>query len=259
GVRARAVGNGDVLAQPERVVLIDPVVIVEVGVCGDRRFALRPWRRVQRPAFRALLTGCSRAARDLALAPIEAGDVTAPAERGPDQTVAVDVDAARTEAPLARLDRVGLERWLIDFGLARLGRVRPELHPDEAARHRSWLACPDRAVLRVRDDPVVEAGDPRVFCRVDGRARLVPRAGDLAVTVCVQDRRAPALRGAFVAALVELLRVQPADDVGVAAQPERVVVAELQVMRAVAGVDEHELPAFRVVVRELAADVVLRD
>src|SRR5262249_26962514 len=155
----RAVGDGNVLAQTQRVELIDPVVIVEIRIGGHRRFEL--WSRPggERPALPTPPSGCFPAAPDLAVASVGPCDMTAAAERVPDQAVPIDVDAARTETPLARLNRVSLEGRLIHLCLARLGRVRAKLHPDDAARHRSRLARPDRSVLRVRDDPVVEAGD----------------------------------------------------------------------------------------------------
>ena len=77
---------------------------------------------------------------------------------------------------------------------------------------------------------------------------------DAAVAARVDDGRAPALRRLLVAGLVVELRVQPADDVGRPAQPQRVVLVlgELQVVGHVARVDVHELLRFHVPVRELA-------
>ena len=104
---------------------------------------------------------------------------------------------------------------------------------------------------------LVEAADPRVAGRVDldvaGRVRLVPRLGDAAVAVGVDDRRAPALRCLLVAGLVVEARVQPPHRFGRTAQPERVVrvVGELQVVREVAGVDQLEVARLRVVVGDL--------
>ena len=96
----RAGRDRDVLAQTERVELVDPVVVVIVGV---RRpldpFHPRAWGPVQRPALGAVLSGGGRAIQHPALAPVKAGKVPATPERGPDEAVPVDIDATRTVTP----------------------------------------------------------------------------------------------------------------------------------------------------------------
>src|SRR5262249_9952888 len=109
--RIRIVTGGDrnILAQPERVVLIDPGVVARLGTAGFGRAdigELRPGQRIERPALRAVRSCCSRAIEHLALAPVEGAHVAA-GERHPDDAVAIDVHAAR---------RVARHRRLVDFG-----------------------------------------------------------------------------------------------------------------------------------------------
>src|SRR5262252_5170048 len=55
-------GDRNVVAHSERVVLVDPVVVVRVGAAHVRdAIETRPWRAIERPALGALLAGCSRA------------------------------------------------------------------------------------------------------------------------------------------------------------------------------------------------------
>src|ERR1700722_16942708 len=74
--RIRIVSGGDrhVLAQAERVVLIDPGVIARFGAAGfglADAFELRPRQAIERPALGAVLAGRGRAVEDFALAPVE--------------------------------------------------------------------------------------------------------------------------------------------------------------------------------------------
>ena len=117
-------------------------------------------------------------------------------------------------------------------------------------------ADPDHLVVGgVADDPVAPDHHAGVEGGVDlGRLpaarRLVPRLGDHPVAVGVEHGRAPALRRDLVAGLVPHLRVDPADDLPAAAEVQRVVLVlgELQVVGAEAGVDHHELAGVGLVV-----------
>src|SRR3984885_12509500 len=86
-----------VVAEPDRVVLIDPAVVARLGaVVAD---ALEAGARifVERPAFRAMIAGRFWAVeRALAFRAMEAAEVAA-GERHPDHALAVDVAAARAE------------------------------------------------------------------------------------------------------------------------------------------------------------------
>src|SRR5580692_7835938 len=86
-----------VVAEADRVVLVDPGVVARLGaVVAD---ALEAGARifVERPAFRAMIAGCFRAVeRTLALGAIEAAEMAA-GERHPDDTLGIDVAAARAE------------------------------------------------------------------------------------------------------------------------------------------------------------------
>src|SRR4029453_15257941 len=87
-----------VRAEAQDVVLVDPRVVGALGravAAGERG----PWNWIERPAFRTQIS--FRRARPveapLALATIEAGDVTA-RQRHPRHTLAIDVEAAHTVA-----------------------------------------------------------------------------------------------------------------------------------------------------------------
>src|SRR5215472_5417132 len=96
-----------VLAEAERVVLVDPGVVARLRAVLADALESRPWILVNAPAFGTVIAGGLRSIeRTLALAPIEAGEMTAP-ERGPDDAVLVDVGAADAE--------VGL-RHVVDLG-----------------------------------------------------------------------------------------------------------------------------------------------
>src|SRR5262249_16717337 len=87
-----------VLAEAERIVLVDPAVIA--GLCAIRADAFEAGAGIliEGPAFGAVIAGCFRSIeRALALAAIEAADVTA-RQRYPDYALAVDIAAARAEA-----------------------------------------------------------------------------------------------------------------------------------------------------------------
>ena len=83
-VGTAAAGHRHVRAEAERVELIDPVVVVEVGV-GRPGHPAHPGTRggVQRPALRAVLARGVGSVQDRALAAVEARQVAAAAERGP--------------------------------------------------------------------------------------------------------------------------------------------------------------------------------
>ena len=103
-----------------------------------------------------------------------------------------------------------------------------------------------------RDDPVTKTGHAGIQRRIwIVVARLIPRLRDLAVTICIEHSRTPSLRPLLVTGLVVEPGVQPADDIAVAAEPERVilVLTKLQVVRTEARINEHELFVGRVVER----------
>src|SRR5580693_5600644 len=83
-----------VVAEPDRVVLVDPGVVARFrAVVAD---ALEAWARifVERPAFRAMIAGRLRSVeRALALGAIEAAEM-ARGQRHPDHALAVDIAAA---------------------------------------------------------------------------------------------------------------------------------------------------------------------
>src|SRR5262249_42449694 len=82
----------------------------------------------------------------------------------------------------------------------------------------------------------------------------------LAVAIGVKHEGGPTLRRGRIAGLVELLAIEPARNLAAATGPDGVVpiVAELQVMRAEAGVDEAVVHRLRVEYGELAQILVER-
>ena len=63
----------DVLAEPERVVLVDPGVVARLGAVVSEAFKARAGIFVERPAFRAMIAGRGRSVeRTFALAAVEA-------------------------------------------------------------------------------------------------------------------------------------------------------------------------------------------
>src|SRR5579872_84356 len=89
-------GDRSILAEAERVELVDPVVVVGVHAAVFRRaLEARTGRAIERPTFWAVLAGGGRAVqRALALAAVKAGEVAA-GENGPDDSVTGDVHTAR--------------------------------------------------------------------------------------------------------------------------------------------------------------------
>src|SRR5205814_3646230 len=105
-----------VLAEPERVVLIDPRVIARLGAVLPDALKTGAGVLIERPAFWAVIAGGLRSVeRPLALAPVEAADVAA-SHRRPHDTLLVDVGAADAEVRL---------RHVVDLGKRRRRRVRP--------------------------------------------------------------------------------------------------------------------------------------
>src|SRR5262249_17417895 len=149
--------------------------------------------------FRTVLPRRGRAIeRPLALAPVEAGEMSA-CQWHPDNAVAIDVHTAR---PVAIHGSFGLvPRHLVDFRQSGCRRVVAGIHPD----HRSGKSqdrSPDGTVHRVHTDAVVARYDPFVFCWVNGLVGLYVFVA-LAVAVGIEDERRPTLRLLLVAGLVE--------------------------------------------------------
>src|SRR4029077_6904251 len=87
-----------VIAETDRVVLIDPGVVARLGAVVADAGKTRARIFVESPAFRAMVAGCARAVeRTFAFGAIEAAEMTA-GERNPDHALGIDVAAARTEA-----------------------------------------------------------------------------------------------------------------------------------------------------------------
>src|SRR3984957_12427553 len=90
-------GDRYVVAQPERVVLVDPGVIARLGGVIADAFKARARIFVERPAFRTMIAGRLRPVeRAFAFAPVKTAEMAA-RERHPDHAFTVDVAAARAK------------------------------------------------------------------------------------------------------------------------------------------------------------------
>ncbi len=154
----------DVLAEPERVVLVDPGVVARLRRCCRRALEARARIAVERPALGAVIAGRVRAVeRALALAAIEAHEAAA-RRRAPDDAVLVDVAAADAESPASARCRFPT---VSSCGSKRRNAGRSAEHADRV---------PDRAVVRVRHHRVGAGatGDALVLARI-GRLRSARR------------------------------------------------------------------------------------
>src|SRR5262249_59071217 len=109
----------DVIAEPERVVLINPCIVARLRAVRADTVEARAWILVERPALRAVIAGCGRSVENLALRAVERAQMAA-RHRHPHDTLAVDVGAANA---------VARHRRAIDF---RQCRHRPGRAPASA-------------------------------------------------------------------------------------------------------------------------------
>ena len=238
--RIVSVAGGDrhIVAETERVELIDPGVVARLGAArSGHALELRARIRIERPAFGAMLAGRRRPVeRPLAFSPVEAGEMTA-CQRSPDDAIAVDIHAAR---------RIPVGRRFIDLGQCGRRRVWSRSNPHDRpgiAQHRA----PDRPIERAGGDTVQAGHDALVLVRIDRLVGLDIIVA-LAVAVGVENEGGPALRLLRVAGGVEHFGIEPADDIAgaAAAEPQRVVgiAGELQMMGRETQVDQRELAGF---------------
>src|SRR3989441_9712730 len=159
-IRIRAGGKGHVLAQPERVELIHPVVVEHVAVAlVGHALEFRPWRHVQCPAFGTMLSRRGWAIQgSLALAPVEAGQMSAASQRGPDDAVPIDVDPPRGKSVDGRL-RV-IERGLVIFRQRGLRRGRGPNGPNDGPGGTAQIFLGEGECFPQRlPDPPIYRGD----------------------------------------------------------------------------------------------------
>src|SRR5439155_11935465 len=150
--------------------------------------------------------------------------------------------------------------------LARLRSIVPELGPGDP----SWITghgSPHGIINRAHDDTVAARIDARVELRIvlaeraaaaalvlraPAADRLVPRLGDLPVAVGIEHRGTPAGRELLILRLFPDLHVDPRDGRTAATEVQHVLfVAELQMVRAEARVDQLELAGLRIVDRRV--------
>ena len=176
-------GHRHVVAESERVVLIDPRVVARLRAVLADSLKSRTGVLIKRPAFGAMIAGRLRSVeRTFAFSPVEAGEMAA-RERCPDDSLFVDVGAADAEAR---------QRNVVDFGERRLRGIRPGRDAHDCA-WKSPHRAPDRAVGRTRHHGVETGNDSLVLGRIHRFVRLDVRVA-LAVAVGVENKRRPALR-----------------------------------------------------------------
>ena len=105
-----------------------------------------------------LAGGCRAVERALALAAVEAGQMSA-AQRDPGDVVAVDIHAARRIAPHRRFRIV--PRNLVVFGEGGFGRIRARIQPHDPAGEAEH-AAPDHSI-GAHGDRVERRVEARVF------------------------------------------------------------------------------------------------
>src|SRR5437899_8805131 len=170
-------------AEPEYVVLVDPHII-RVLLGAGIALEARPRQCIEIEALGAFLAvfGARPVERSLALATVEAGDVTA-VERQPSDAVAVDIHAADAEAG---------KRHLVDLGKRGVGRIWPRIETDDVAGMRQ-VRAPDRAVNRRPGDCIHAKGQPSILGVIGRLTRLVVALVTLAVAIGIYDEWGPAL------------------------------------------------------------------
>src|SRR5437667_71735 len=117
--------HGDILAEAERVVLVDPTVVAGLRAVFADALETRSWILIESPAFRTVIAGGLRSVEwALALAAIEASKVTA-GERHPHDTFLVDIGATWAEP----------RHWYVIYlGQGCLWRVRAGNQPNDCTR-----------------------------------------------------------------------------------------------------------------------------
>ena len=186
--------------------------------------------------------------------------MTASAKRRPYDAVAIQVDPAWVVAPLIRVHGRGLERGLVDLGDAGLGGIFACFEAVDSPR-RTPPGEPDRPVGRIVVDTVRESPGPQVPRRIKLLAPFIPWPRNPPVSVGVDHRGTPTLRDFLVSGLIPEPRVQPADHLGITAEPKGVilVLAELQMVSREATVDQAERLGVDIVHRDLTAARVHRE
>ncbi len=164
-------------------------------------------------------------------------------EHRPHDAVAVHVHAARREA--LRL-RIGvLPRHFVDFRQCCLGRIRTEREAHQRSGHAQHRS-PDGVAARRRRDAIERRVDPFVLLRIDRLIRFDVLV-TLAVTIGVEHEHRPPLGLLLVLGLVVHACVEPTFDRPTAGEPQHVVVIEVEMVRAEAGVNRRDLLGLRVV------------
>src|SRR5262249_43299942 len=114
---------------------------------------------------------------------------------------------------------------------------------------RSWHSencAPNGSIRWTWRHGVKGPGDAFIFGRIDGLIGFDVIIA-LAIAIGVEDERCPTLRQTLIACFIENFPIEPADRVSPAAGagPKRLigVIAELQMMRAEAGIDQGDLAA----------------
>ena len=148
---------------------------------------------------------------------------------------------------------------MVHLGHTAFRRIVTTIQPDQVTSFSAGgtfgRAPRDVGVLGIHHDVIERQADFGIQLRIRiGSTGLVPRFGDLAVAVGVDDLRAPAIGQLLVMGLVPHAGVDPAEDRTqqfVEVQGVILVVAEIEMVGGVAGVDQFELAGLGIVYRGL--------
>src|SRR5438128_2981784 len=200
-----------------------------------------------------MLTRCSRPVeRSLTFPTIKACELST-REHRPHDVIAVHVHATRSKS-LPRCFGI-VERHFIDFSKRCGRRIRSWDEPNERAGHAEGRT-PNCAINRAGSHAV----EGRINALVLGWInRLVGLdvGVSLSVAVGVENEWCPPLRFCFVFGFQVDLRVEPALDHATTGEPQGVVIVQVQVMCAEAGIDRRYL--FRLWIVELNLSSALID
>src|SRR2546426_713097 len=155
-------GHRHIVAEAERVVLIDPRVVARLRTVIADSLEARAGIFIEGPALGAMIAGGFRAVeRALAFSPVEAGKMAA-CERRPNNALFVDVSAADAEP----------RQWyVVNFRDGGLGGIWPGRDAHDGA-WKSSHGAPDRAVSRARHDCIEARRDALVLRRIHRLVRL---------------------------------------------------------------------------------------
>src|SRR6516225_10095530 len=168
--------------------------------------------------------------------------------------MAIDIHAAWSE-PGSRCSLI-VEWHFVVLGECRVYWIGSRNEANQPARHTQGRS-PDRAINRTRTNAIERRIDPLVLRWID----FIVDADicvAFAVAVRIENERSPALRLLFVFGLQIDLRIEPAFNHAATRKPQDILIVEIQMVRAEAGVDGRGLFGLRIVKFDLSAALIKR-